>query len=1202
MNKRGKQVLLFSVIALIAVALISILAFNLISAAIAPITLNVVKSTVTPASILEGVESSLNFTITEANTSAAAGVNNITGINITLPAGVLFTNLTASPKSSAGGNFSSAGYNFTNTTAARQILNFENETATKGLVLNQTTKYFWFNVTVATPGTYNITINVSYGSSWNLTNITLTVNDTTAPLVQQYNSTQAAQATVLIGNVSVNINNTYYNFTQSLNFSCNMTDNYQLASVTLFVVGTPFGPIYTNSTPEIGGKAYNSVIGTYNQTNFTQRIAMPGTYRWWCMAADAAGNIRNSTINLTFTMNAFSFSGWVQDKTFTNVSGANVSIYEYIMGAGSPPLERIIKSTTTGADGNFTLININNSYSSMNYKVKITLNNSEGNVTEVGPSLPPMPREALMFSMDGGTFYLQAATTLKLYAYANLSHLYPDAVINTSLNQSALNFGYEVVDQALGFPVVSDVQGEYSTVSVVVPANRSYTVMFVRDPYSFHAGSELCIGPSYMNRTDCPSPPASVQVTSTHINDLQNTTEINSTAYLIIINKSLSFSQYNLTGCLNIIGNTTSVNVTDIKAKLVPWEGFLPPIKGEVSDFDPTSTQSFKIGLSGSGLNAARGCGIGAYNLTLMGSASGINWFIEAYAGNTTDTVYNGYYYAAFQNLTMLNEGKTFNLTLRKLLGGYSPSGEINTSKIEVAIMDSNGTAPQSAHVEVYVKNPVFGTMHYVIETLTNGKFNISIINDTTEARVRVYSNMYAPKEQKINFTANRTNVTLYSFRPQVMEENATIAYLPTNKTTGSRIRMKFMKYSDACNVYTPPASCQIGTAKTGNFDPLQAMMAGKSNLWIKTNTNVTLYFINVDMLASGPPDALMNENASTSSLSASTLQQLWTFGSMAPDVYDKVMIGIPYNSSISESWSYSINLSLLYDSDMRVIWNETANTSAQLPSDYSDFSLSFFSGGVPCSTDSTTSTTSGSCYMNKTDNTDEGNSGYFWITMPHFSTTTDKISGGAPVSVSGAGSPRAGAAAEVTGTVYDTGTLTATVSKEIGVGDGIKFKIEAANHTVKLTGLTATSAAVKISSLTITKTLMVGKAENVDLDGDGTNEISVTLESVNLATMRAKLTITPLIEVAPEEAAAPAAEIKCGDGICQSSETCSTCAADCACPTGKECVEGVCQEKAVTPVTPAEKPTISKTLIYGGIIAVVVIILIILLLMPRKK
>ena len=1350
MDKRGKQILLFSLVSAIAVALFAVLILNSIFAAVTPIdTVNVSlqgQTPTVPLTIVEDAITTLNFSITEANMTSNFANNNITEVNITLPVGVNFTNLTGLAVSAIGANFSSL-YNFSNSSSALSsaVLSFRNQSAVYSLVLNGTNRSFWFDVTAVTPGRYNITINVSYGSVWNATNVTLNVSDITVPRVQQFNSTYSVQdngTSLNASNVTLSCNMTdngglasvslfivnaatgaiaytnstpeigtktytqvtgtynQTNFTQridvsgtykwycqatdlngnskysdtnftiipydittprvqqfnstysvndnitSLNasnvtLSCNMTDNWGLTSVSLFIVNAATGAIaYTNSTPEIGTKTYTQVTGTYNQTNFTQKIYVPGNYTWYCQATDLNGNSkysdRNYTIlpydntppivgntvqyigntnsrntenfttfntttainvscnmsdnfglssvtlfvvsegygptytnstpdnfafssaitgtynqtnftqtvdagyyswyclvrdtntsnmkasetnatNVSFVINAFSFNGWVKNTTFNNVSGANISIYEFVMGQSGPPTQRMIKSTTTTASGQFNLTNVMSNASQGQgmtiYKISATLNNSDGDVIEIGPTLPPLPSPPFRFSMSGGTFYLQNATTIRLYAYNNISNETGTGVTTIGNNQSNIKFGYEVIDQALGFPIDSSIQSGVSSVNVSVPANRNYTVMLLRDPYSFRI-SDLCNGPGKMNVTDCPAPPLSVSVTGNNIYNGVNSTDINSTRYLIIVNKSLAFTQANLTGCLNVAGNRTEVNITDVMAKMIPWEGFVPPIKAEVSDFSKSDANSFKAGANG------MGCTLGTYNLSIMGASSGLLWMIESYAGTTGNTTVGNAtseeQFVSFQNVTMNTTTNIRNMTLVKAFGSYNVGGDVNTSKIEIAIIDSNGTAPQDAHIELFVRSPVFGTMSYMIESLTNGKFNFTFPNNTQEAYVRVYTNQFAPKEQKVKLYSsdvtgiNRTNVTIFAFNPRMVLENGSLS------STKTSITMRFMKYSTACNVYTPDqVACKVGDDKSANFDPLGAMMAGKINLWMKTRTNITLYFINVDMLANGPPDATMNDNASSATSSSTSAEQVWKFGSAAPKVYDKVMIGIPYNASIDENMSYVINISTLYDNDWNTAWNMTANTTAQLPVEYSDFNTTWFTTGMTCSNTSTASVTSGSCYMNVTNNRDELSNGTFWMTIPHFSNTANKITGAAvaTTATTATTSSTGGSSGGGAGTIYSLGALTAVVSKEIGIGETLSFTIENSSHTVKVLGITATSASVQIHSIVKTKLLQVGQpAQEVDVDDDGVNEISIALNSVNITTSKVTLTITPLV------------------------------------------------------------------------------------------
>lgn len=591
MNKRGKQILLFSLAAAIALVLLGTFTFHLISAAYANITLNVRAVNTT---LEAGFPINITIIITEANFTA----RNITAVNITLPLynftlicptgvatykcmGTNGTNVTEYNNLTTNTNGSSTNSSFANTT---RFLHFGNETF---LILNQTPRSFWFNATASVPGIYNIIVNVSSGvtagGDWNTTNITLTFVDSTDPVVEQFNATSTGTG----GNTSFMWNGTnasyYNNFTNLVNFSCDMTDAIGLGSVALFVqginpAGNPMGAMYVNSTPEIGTRTYTQVIGTYNQTNFTQLIDLPGDYKWWCQAIDTSGNVKNSKTNYTFSVNSFSLTGWVKDSSFVNVSGANVSLYEYIQSAGVPPTEAIIKSKTTGASGRFEMNGIYNNYSNTLYRLKIKINDSNGVPTEIGPTLPPMPRDALAYAIREGSFTTQAAVTLVLYAYTSNYSYNETNTVNKSENSSNLNFGYEIIDQAIGFPIESLVQGNYATVNVTVPANRNYTVMFVRDQSIFRR-SAICAGPGYFNKTDCASPPSSLSITSS---SSDTTANITTSGVFITINKSLDFAQYNLSGCLNVLGNNTAVNLTDIKAKLIPWVGFLPPIRGEV--------------------------------------------------------------------------------------------------------------------------------------------------------------------------------------------------------------------------------------------------------------------------------------------------------------------------------------------------------------------------------------------------------------------------------------------------------------------------------------------------------------------------------------------------------------------------------------------------------------------------------------------
>ena len=124
--------------------------------------------------------------------------------------------------------------------------------------------------------------------------------------------------------------------------------------------------------------------------------------------------------------------------------------------------------------------------------------------------------------------------------------------------------------------------------------------------------------------------------------------------------------------------------------------------------------------------------------------------------------------------------------------------------------------------------------------------------------------------------------------------------------------------------------------------------------------------------------------------------------------------------------------------------------------------------------------------------------------------------------------------------------------------------------------GLTASSASVQIRSVVLTKLLQVGKEELVDIDADGINEISLMLNSINLNTMKANITVKSLVYVAP------AVETPAGN----QSEPATT-------PP-----EGA----AETPTAAVEKPRISKAVLWAGIITVIVIVIILAVLARQLK
>ncbi|MFC1742202.1 right-handed parallel beta-helix repeat-containing protein, partial [Nanoarchaeota archaeon] len=138
----------------------------------------------------------------------------------------------------------------------------------------------------------------------------------------------------------------------------------------------------------------------------------------------------------------------------------------------------------------------------------------------------------------------------------------------------------------------------------------------------------------------------------------------------------------------------------------------------------------------------------------------------------------------------------------------------------------------------------------------------------------------------------------------------------------------------------------------------------------------------NADLLASGPPDVMFDGSADSSS-AGGTVDEAWRFGSSGPEIYDSVLIGVPYNSTLDTS-TMNVTIVNLYDDDLNLIWNVSVNGTnpGATLTDYADYNQSWFTG-MPCST----TDTSADCYINET-------SGFVWMSIPHFSVNEPVVSG----------------------------------------------------------------------------------------------------------------------------------------------------------------------------------------------------------------
>jgi len=212
-------------------------------------------------------------------------------------------------------------------------------------------------------------------------------------------------------------------------------------------------------------------------------------------------------------------------------------------------------------------------------------------------------------------------------------------------------------------------------------------------------------------------------------------------------------------------------------------------------------------------------------------------------------------------------------------------------------------------------------------------------------------------------------------------------------------------KSNSTCSIPNPYSSCLLtdsgGTLE--NFKPLSVVMGGAAlDLEMSmTSTGIVVRYVNVDMLASGPPSIEFDPDK-TESGSSTTIDDAWKFGSQGPDIYDYILLGIPYDDSeLDESGAMIMKISTLYDSDWDAIWNSSMGTSALSwdnisNGEYADYATGDYltlvnTTGAACNT-SDSNLSSGVCYADTSSDT-------AWLKIPHFSGVGPALSGSAVTS-----------------------------------------------------------------------------------------------------------------------------------------------------------------------------------------------------------
>jgi PGF-pre-PGF domain-containing protein len=651
------------------------------------------------------------------------------------------------------------------------------------------------------------------------------------------------------------------------------------------------------------------------------------------------------------------FGGYVFNVTESPINGTNVTI------------EVWQDTPTWGINSSYSNISDINGKWSVTFddgvlngrSVKFVVRHFTGpdSVDFRGGILPPFPWQELSpqnpfspINISNITFYLKEAATINITA------------INSS-NEN-IGFSYAVVDTKIGFPIESDWTNIYTEKIVHVPADRNYSIQVIPQQAMpvFYELNNL-----------------SAYSTPKRVNIIFNTTS----------------SLIRVSGHINLSNGTGSFDTLEIVNFLLEPGNMIfgsNPIPYNMSSWDcPTGPTSCKTDI----FYATNG----TYNISLEGTTmdAKVMMFAIAKVGNE--------YWGGFRNLSP-SIGQTvnnFNFTLYRLLGplsnitvtgGQGQQKAIPVTKSLFAFVNSSGDVLTSIQPFVSVEldysdltqggspGPQFSWM-VNLDVNSQGRFSVPLLNYSVKKLEAFVSGDYAPLKKSLKVSDlnyenyNQVNITLKSMDFGEIEGKGAI----------SGIQIKMTKSSPLCDVPVQPTSCNIGGADfmdEGSFKPLNAVISGGKISFRMQQGSIVVHYVNVDMIASGPPD-IMFEAQSNDSASGSSLQQAWTFGSSGPDIYDSLIIGIPYNeSTVDETKNQSVLIETLYDETLiNRIWNASDNqnglNTSQFP-DYASFDQRWFNtsaGGMLCQDISNFDINVQGCYTNTTTN-------IHWLVLPHFS------------------------------------------------------------------------------------------------------------------------------------------------------------------------------------------------------------------------
>ncbi len=826
-----------------------------------------------------------------------------------------------------------------------------------------------------------------------------------------------------------------------------------------------------------------------------------GFYTWnvYCVDSTNDSNSDWASENYTFSVITHYLSGYVKYLNKTAVNGTNVSVLLYEMSVGAPPTLLNTYSALSDSDGLFNITNISMRNTDLFKLVIKKYNKTNSEVVDwIGPSLPEFP-ENMFNQMNNITFYLKAGATINISAI--------------NITGGTKTFQYQIKDTRLGYPIQEafDMSG-VTNVLLHVPSDRDYSVMI------------------YPNE----SFPVSVDISSSELQDSYFQKTFNCTDSM----------DNRLTGYLDVNSNNSFDNIYFISYLLEPGRMiYFGANSWAMSNFTLMQGEGDKYNSS-----------TGFYNISFLGPEENSSLITIAIGRLGSD------YYGAFKEIKLTYNGvaytngtlitSDYNISLEKFAGsdynittnGGDPSSQnLTLGAFNITVLFNGSAIQQQTHLEVEIDYDDYNMTNFTfmadISSSDNGLLRVPLLNMTGVDRINIYSQAASPTKKKLNVTQVNQGTENISLRENMDMKT------PGGEEMDKDLFIDMIKNSSDCNVPNYNQSdCSffggIESKEGGGFDPFKVVMSGASMSFVMKNEDgVTVIYTGVDMMASGPPDAVFDEDADDKE-GSSSFEEVWRFGSTGPEIYDYVIIGVPYTegstsqTGFNESSDFNLTIPCLYGEDFDVpVWNGSSNgfnvtlinTSDDLKDfrDYLNTGYEFYinsSKGVTCNvTDSNLS--SGLCYKDTTNN-------MIWFKIKHFSGLGPSVSGDIITAEEEEQPPSGGGGGGGGGTpVQNTTNVTNQTQLNVSIGnmtlnDTLKpgkdllkhgkfgkgeiknFLFRGENHSIKVIEIIETSPGmysitIEIKSEPITLTLNLGETRNVDMNQDGVYDISVTFEKM---------------------------------------------------------------------------------------------------------